>query len=134
MEKKAKTDKKKKQILSFLENPDRLFGTTLFGTNISVVIVSSLSIFLINEFKKNNAVNITKGATTLIIAGLILVFAELIPKAIYRDHPNKLVAKGFSLLRFFLRNFILNYFLKCNLFGNIFGFYLCIINTSILKM
>ncbi len=100
MEQKAKTNKKKKQILSFLENPDRLFGTTLFGTNISVVVVSSLSIFLINELKKNT-VNITKGAATLIIAGFILVFAEIIPKAIYRDHPNKLVVKGFSLLRFF---------------------------------
>ncbi len=97
MEQKAKTNKKQKQVLNFLENPNRLFGTTLFGNNISIVIVSSLSIFLINKF----SVNITKEASTLIIAGFILVFAELIPKAIYRDHPNKLVARGFSLLRFF---------------------------------
>ena len=101
MEQKAKTNKKKKQILSFLENPDKLFGTTLFGNNISIVIVSSLSIFLINEFKKNNAIKITEQATTLIIAGFILIFAEIIPKAIYRDHPNKLITRGFSLLRFF---------------------------------
>ena len=97
MEQKAKTNKKQKQVLNFLENPNRLFGTTLFGNNISIVIVSSLSIFLINKF----SVNITKEASTLIIAGFILVFAELIPKANYRDHPNKLVARGFSLLRFF---------------------------------
>ncbi|MCK4311528.1 MAG: HlyC/CorC family transporter [Candidatus Cloacimonetes bacterium] len=101
MEQKAKNNRKKKQILSFLENPDRLFGTTLFGTNISLVIVSSLSIFLINIFNKKKTFEISEYAATLIVAGFILIFAEIIPKAIYRENPNKLVTKGFSLLKFF---------------------------------
>jgi putative hemolysin len=109
MEQKAKTDKKKKHILLFLQNSDRLFGTTLFGNNISLVIVSSLSIFLINIFKKENNFEFSDHIATLIIAGFILIFAEIIPKALYRENPNKLVTRGFSLLRFFsliLRPFV----------------------------
>ncbi|MBC8415175.1 MAG: HlyC/CorC family transporter [Candidatus Cloacimonetes bacterium] len=101
MEQEAKKSKRKKQILHILENPDKLFGTTLFGTNISIVIVTSLSIFLINIFKQKNTFHISESAATLIIAGFILVFAEIIPKALYRENPNKLVARGFSFLRIF---------------------------------
>ncbi len=102
MEQQAKKSKKKKQILHILENPDKLFGTTLFGTNISLVIVTSLSILLINIFnQQKNAFHISETTATLIIAGAILIFAEIIPKALYRENPNKLVTRGFPLLRFF---------------------------------
>lgn len=101
MEEAAKTDKKKKQILDFLTNPDRLFGTTLFGTNISVVIVSSVFMYLINYFKEESHVQISDHAATLIIAGLLLIIGEIVPKALYRDRPNLLVSRGFSALRFF---------------------------------
>ncbi len=101
MEQEANKSKKKKQILHILENPDKLFGTTLFGTNISVVIITSLSILLINIFNQKNVFHISESAATLIIAGAILIFAEIIPKALFRENPNKLVVRGFSLLRFF---------------------------------
>jgi len=101
LEQEAKSSNKKKQILNFLEKPDKIFGTTLFGTNISVVIVSSLSIFLINSLKEDMVINISEHTATLIIAGLLLIFAEIIPKALYRDFPNKYVSNGFPLLRFF---------------------------------
>lgn len=101
IEQDSKTNKRKKQILDFLENPERLFGTTLFGTNISVVIVSSLSIYLINLLKQRQQIAVSDHAITLVIAGLILIFAEIIPKNIYRDNPNKMVTRSFPLLRFF---------------------------------
>ncbi|NQT65910.1 MAG: DUF21 domain-containing protein, partial [FCB group bacterium] len=110
LEQEAKSNKKKKQILTFLENPNQIFGTTLFGTNISLVVVSSLSIFLINIFNKKSVIIISEHTATLIIAGFILVFAEIIPKALYRDFPNKFVSKGFPLLRFF--SFIFTPFVK----------------------
>ena len=101
LEQEAKSNKKKKQILTFLEKPDQIFGTTLFGTNISLVIVSSLSILLINALKEQSKINIPDHTATLIIAGFVLIFAELIPKALYRDYPNRLVSKGFPMLKFF---------------------------------
>ena len=110
LEQEAKSSKKKKQILTFLEKPDLIFGTTLFGTNISLVVVSSLSIFLINSLNEDSIIKISEYTATLIIAGLILIFAELIPKALYRDFPNRLVSKGFPLLRFF--SFIFTPFVK----------------------
>ncbi len=101
LEQEAKSSNKKKQILNFLEKPDQIFGTTLFGTNISVVIVSSLSIFLINSLKEDMVINISEHTATLIIAGFILIFAEIIPKELYRDFPNRYVSSGFPFLRFF---------------------------------
>lgn len=110
LEQEAKSSKKKKQILTFLEKPDLIFGTTLFGTNISLVVVSSLSIFLINTLKNEDKINISDHTATLIIAGFVLIFAELIPKALYRDYPNRLVSKGFPMLKFF--SFIFTPFVK----------------------
>ncbi|MCF7858819.1 MAG: hemolysin family protein [Candidatus Cloacimonetes bacterium] len=101
LEQEAKTDKRKNQILKFLEKPDLIFGTTLFGTNISIVIVSSLSIFLFNTLKKTSEVRFSEHTVTLIIAGFLLIFAEIIPKALYRDFPNKFVSRSFPLLKFF---------------------------------
>jgi len=110
LEQEAKTDKKKEQIHEFLEKPDSIFGTTLFGTNISLVIVSSLSILIINLLNKKEIIKISEHTATLVIAGLILIFAEIIPKALYRDNPIRLVERGFPLLRFF--SFVFTPFVK----------------------
>jgi magnesium and cobalt exporter, CNNM family len=101
LEKEARNDDKKKRILSFLQNPDRLFGTTLFGTNISLVIVSSLTILLIHYLNTERDIEFSETLGTLLMAGLILIFAEIIPKAIYRDIPNVMVPRFFNLLNFF---------------------------------
>ena len=101
LEKQSNSNKKKKQILHFLENPDRLFGTTLFGTNISIVIVSSLGMFLIHHFQREGVCNISDETATLLMAALLLVFAEIIPKALYRENPNVLVPRFFGPLHFF---------------------------------
>ncbi|OQX71818.1 MAG: hypothetical protein B6D62_01390 [Candidatus Cloacimonas sp. 4484_275] len=101
LENEAKKDKKKKQILDFLENPNRLFGTTLFGTNISIVIVSSLSVFLFHYLSEKGNLSVSQHSWTLILTILILIFAEIIPKALYREIPNKLVTRSFSFLKFF---------------------------------
>jgi CBS domain containing-hemolysin-like protein len=108
LEKEAKEDKKKKHILHFLENPDQLFGTTLFGTNISIVVVSSLTVFLVHSLPFSNKNYQT--LATIVLAGLILIFAEVIPKALFRDRPNKMVNKYFPLLIFF--NILLKPFVK----------------------
>lgn len=116
LEKDARNNQKKKKILSFLENPDRMFGTTLFGTNISLVIISSLSMYLLHYFSWKNNISISEQTWTLLIAGLILIFAEIIPKAIYRENPNLLVPKYFSLLNFF--SLVLKPFVKFVAFLN----------------
>lgn len=98
LEQDARNDKRKKQILRFLENPDWLFGTTLLGNNICVVILSALTILLLNRLKDNHGITITEQVGTLIMTGIILIFAEIIPKALYREQSSKLVEKNFGLL------------------------------------
>ena len=110
LEHEAKNDSKKKQILNFLREPDKLFGTTLIGTNISVVIVSSLTMLLLNSQPEGSTFYVSGHAGTLIISLILLIFAEIIPKALYREHPNRLVAKNFVTLKFF--GFLLSPFIK----------------------
>ncbi len=121
MEKKSRTDSRKKQILDFMNNPDRLFGTTLFGTNISVVIVSSLATYLFKEYDKYLDF-IPDNYLSLMLAFLILIFAELIPKAVFRENANALVTTFFPPLRFF--SLIFKPFVK----------FVAVINNSLAKI
>ncbi len=101
LEQEAKNNDSKGQILDFLKNPDKLFGTTLFGCNISLVIVSSLTILLLNSLRDKQMIKISDHTGTLIISGILLLFAEIIPKALYREYPNKMVERNFWILKFF---------------------------------
>jgi len=79
----AETGDRAARILqNFLQQPDRLLGTTLVGTNICVVIASVISANWACRmhpwFQTLNAL-----ATTFII----LVFATYLPKAWFQSHP-----------------------------------------------
>jgi CBS domain containing-hemolysin-like protein len=99
--KEAKSDSNKNEILNFLKSPDKILGTTLLGTNISVVIVSTLSVYLI----KNSNIKIDENIFSLIVAGFLLIFSEIIPKAVYRDNSYKLVTRYFPILKLFYKIF-----------------------------
>ena len=101
IEQNVDNNRKMKGILEFLKNPDRLFGTTLFGNNIALVILSTTSILAMEHLSKSLENPISKHTTTLILSGLVLLLGEIIPKALFRDNPNKLVMKFFPILNFF---------------------------------
>ncbi len=92
----ASKDKKKKHIYDFVTNPDKVLGTTLIGTNISTVIVSS--VFTAYIAKKGV---LSEAIATLILAGALLVFAEIIPKIILRSKDEYVIPKLFFIIRFF---------------------------------
>ncbi len=68
---------------SFANDSDRLLGTTLVGTNICVVVVSvvsaSLAVRLLGEGGE--------AASSPIMALLLLIFCEYLPKAWFHAHP-----------------------------------------------
>ena len=97
LEKESKNDPLKAGLKEFIENPDNFLGTTLLGTNISVVIVTSV---FIAYFVENKRI-LSNEIATIVIAIIILIFAEIIPKAIYRDNANYLVPKTYPILKFF---------------------------------
>lgn len=92
----ASKDKKKRHIYDFVTNPDKVLGTTLIGTNISTVIVSS--VFVAYIVKKGI---LSEVIATLILSGVLLVFAEIIPKIILRNKAEYTIPKLFFIIRFF---------------------------------
>jgi putative hemolysin len=70
-------------LQSFVQNPDRLLGTTLVGTNLCVTAASTLAV-LVGERLLG-----PPGAVlaTVIMTFVILVFAEYIPKAWFQSFP-----------------------------------------------
>ncbi len=96
LEQDAKEDKLKKKLLSFIEEPNRYLGVTLIGNNIAVVAVST--IFTVYFAK---LLPVSMFVSTLLLAGIMLIFAEIIPKSLSRDNANRLVSTVFPILYFF---------------------------------
>jgi len=82
-------------LQSFLENTDRLLGTTLVGTNICVVVVSvvsaSLAVDLVGAWGETLA--------TVLTAIAVLVFCEYLPKAWFQTRPLERCGRFAGLLR-----------------------------------
>ncbi len=72
-----------KILQGFLENSDRLFGTTLVGTNICVVLISvtaaDLAVELIGE--------LGEAVSTVVVSAFVLIFCEYLPKAWFQNRP-----------------------------------------------
>jgi putative hemolysin len=99
LEKDSKHSVRKKRLLHFIESPDRFFGTTLVGNNVANIVIASVATYIVEE--KLSGQTIDPKITSLVLAGIILVFCEILPKALFRDYPNKLVPIFFPVLRFF---------------------------------
>lgn len=69
-----------------LERPDQLLATTLVGTNLCVVtnsaVVALLCIYLLGEGREYYA--------TILLTPLVLLFGEMVPKAYFRQHADRL--------------------------------------------
>jgi len=92
--------KEKKAVIvqNMLHNPSRLLATTLIGTNIAVVVSSSFfTMLLYDSFGPSGS----ELMTTLILSPIILIFAELIPKAVFSQTANSMALRLGSVLKFF---------------------------------
>jgi CBS domain containing-hemolysin-like protein len=98
LEQEAKKSKSKAQLLAFIRKPDRLLGTTLIGNNISNVILASVATFVAHELQSQY---FPAQYTSLLIGTLVLMFGEIMPKSIFRDHADKIVPMFFPLIMFF---------------------------------
>jgi len=77
-------DKPAIAIDNFIRKESQFLGTTLVGTNISVITSSALATqLLFNWFGSNAAV-----IATVVMATLILVFGEIVPKTIFHQSAN----------------------------------------------
>jgi putative hemolysin len=79
-----KGDKAARILQNFLEQPDRLLGTTLMGTNLFMVMASVISTDRGARFGVWG-----ETLTTIAMTLLVLVFSEYLPKAWFQSRPLK---------------------------------------------
>ncbi len=90
------------RLLKCIERPDLLLTSLLIGTNIAVVISTiTVTVSVQALFPEANAGLATDLVSTLIVTPVLLVFSEIIPKSIFRIHPNRLALALFPVVRFF---------------------------------
>lgn len=95
-------------LLPHLENRDRMLTTVLVGTNISLIIgtwiaTTTAADLITGTWIANYATSELLAA--ILVTPVFLVFAEIIPKSVFRRHPNRLSMGFLPAIRFF--NFIL---------------------------
>lgn len=76
-------DRAAQKLAFFLENPDRLLGTTLVGTNLCIVLASVISTRLAGQWMGVGG-QVLAG---VVIALFLLIFGEYVPKAWFRALP-----------------------------------------------
>lgn len=98
LERRARRDRNAARLLAFIKRPDRFLGTTLIGNNLMNILIASLSTYV---FHKLALPWMPAKYSALVMGLIVLSFAEILPKAIFRDHAETLVPRVFPLLRFF---------------------------------
>jgi putative hemolysin len=83
-------------IQGYLDDPDRLFGTTLVGTNLGVVIVSVLATDMVENVPGRWA----EILASAVVALALLVFSEYLPKAWFYSKPMERSRRFVRLLQF----------------------------------
>jgi putative hemolysin len=77
-----------RSLLRHRDEPGKMITTLLIGTSLAIV---AGPIALINEFQEFNIPpQYHEALATVIVTPLFLVFSEIVPKSIFRLHPNRL--------------------------------------------
>ena len=90
-----------KVLERFVADPHRMPGTTLVGTNIAVVMTSSLVSWQLADVFQNWSSGLVGLVSILIVTPALLVFCEVIPKVIGRRHSDAITLKIVHPLRMF---------------------------------
>jgi putative hemolysin len=97
-------DRKSRIINSLLKRPERLFGTTLVGINLTTVVASVLAeqylhTIMHDHFHEVKLLLSIEILTVLLMEPLILVFGELYPMSLARRFPNTTARRNAYLIR-----------------------------------
>lgn len=114
-------------LAKFAKQPSRFIGTMLLGNNVAIVIYGMLMAMVLEPI----IANVTQNAVlilliqTIISTLLVLIFAEFLPKAIFRINPNRIISifaiplqiisvvlSPFTYITVGLANIILKIFIK----------------------
>ncbi|QEP43141.1 HlyC/CorC family transporter [Ectothiorhodospiraceae bacterium BW-2] len=90
-------DKGAAQVLKLFKTPDVILGTTLVGTNIATVTISTLTALLfIDLFGSAGDL-----LSIIIMTPLLLILGEVVPKSIFQQKADSLAGRLIGVLRIF---------------------------------
>jgi len=96
-----RNDTKAAAVVYFLEHPKFMFGTSLLGTNLGIVLASATASYLMSLIVVRFDLTIDPELQSLITAAatlpLVLFVGQIIPMGYSRLHPEWLVSKGITL-------------------------------------
>ncbi len=87
-------NKKAKKALNIIENYDNALSAILIGNNIVNIASASISTVLFTQFFGDAGIAIS----TIVITILVLIFGEIIPKSIAKEHPESFTLATSSIL------------------------------------
>ena len=90
-----------KVLERFVADPHRMLGTTLVGTNVAVVMTSSLVSWRLAGVFPNWSSGLVGLVSILAVTPALLVFGEIIPKVVGRRHSDAITLKVVHPLRLF---------------------------------
>jgi len=95
---KAKTgDRGAGLVLKLFKTPDVILGTTLVGTNLATVTISTLgALICIDLFGVSGDL-----ISVLILTPILLVMGEVVPKSVFQQNADSIVTRLIYILRFF---------------------------------
>ncbi|MBW9261254.1 MAG: hemolysin family protein [Candidatus Thiodiazotropha lotti] len=84
-------------VLKLFKTPDVILGTTLVGTNLATVIISTLgALVCIEHFGAAGDL-----ISVIILTPILLIFGEVVPKSVFQQEADSLVGRLIYVLRFF---------------------------------
>jgi len=84
-------------VLKLFKKPDVILGTTLVGTNLATVIISTLGALIFIELFGASGDLIS----VLVLSPILLIFGEVVPKSVFQQKADSMVSFLIYILRFF---------------------------------
>ena len=94
-------NKRAARTLKLADNYDKLLSTILVGNNIVNISLSSLAtIFFVECLAETTLASAAAGISTAVITVVVLIFGEISPKSLAKDHAEGLAMAIVGILRF----------------------------------
>ena len=93
----GKGHKGSRMVLEEFRSPEMLLGTTLVGTNIATIVLTTVGTLLVIRFVGDSG----EWIAFLVFTPLFLVFGEIVPKSVYQHRSTEIAPKAIYVLRVF---------------------------------
>ena len=92
-----KQDRRAQRLLEHIQSPGLMLTILLIGTNVAVIAGT----IAVSGYIEGLGIphEIQELVTTLLVAPLFLIFSEILPKSVFRAHPNRLTLAFLPLIK-----------------------------------